>query len=91
MAKTIPQELSSFKSTVSPSLEPMNTSLTEMNDKINEVIEAIKNANDGVDKYYNSSNKQTIIDSITNLNTSISSFEFAPTIMASVSVTLLLI
>ena len=68
MSKTIPQELSSFESTVSLSLTTMNQTLTTLKEKIKEITTANETAKQGIDTYYNSANKSTIIDKFTSMN-----------------------
>lgn len=68
MSKTIPQELLTFKNSVSPSIETMNSTLTTISDKVTEVIAVNEEAKNGIDRYYNSENKASMISSFTNLN-----------------------
>jgi predicted peptidase len=69
MAKTIPQELKTFKTTVSPSMSSMNQVCTTLEEKSREAITATEEAKQGIDSYYNSSNKETILNKFVRINT----------------------
>lgn len=66
---TIPQELLTFKTNVESNLDGMNTACTKLIEKVKELMEANKTAKTGVDSYYNSSNKDTIVSKFSKLNT----------------------
>ena len=65
---TIPQELVSFKNSVSPSLDTMKTTSTTLQDKIQEMMTANDRAKEGVNTYYQSENKDTVINKFTRMN-----------------------
>lgn len=65
---TIPQELVTFKSTVSPSLDKMNSTITEISSKLTDTVSANNTAKDGVNEYYNSKNKDAVLEKFTYLN-----------------------
>jgi predicted peptidase len=68
MAKTIPQELKDFKTTVEPGLSSMNQACTTLTEKLTEVISATDSAKSGVDSNYNSSNKASILASFASIS-----------------------
>ncbi len=67
--ETIPQELVTFKSTVEPNLEStMEPAVTKITDKVTETINANKSAKEGINTYYNSQNKQTVLSRFDKIN-----------------------
>ena len=65
---TIPQELASFKTNVGPKIDDMKQKSKTLQDKVKEMLDANKAAEDGVSSYYNSENKQTVLNKFTYMN-----------------------
>ena len=73
---TIPQDLANFKKIVEPNLPNMESSCTDLSDKIESCANYAKTAQDSFSSAYTSDNKQTILkkfDNIANLYEKISS------------------
>ena len=65
---TIPQELVTFKSTVSSNIGKMNSTLSEISSKLTDTVSANNTAKEGVNEYYNSKNKDAVLEKFTYLN-----------------------
>ena len=70
MAKTISQDLLDFKASLSNELDKMKSKYSDIKDKINSIIVANETAISGINTYYNSNNKSTIINTLNNANKS---------------------
>ncbi len=72
---TIPQDLTDFKKKIEPKLSDMESSCTDLSDKITNCVTYAKTAQDSFSSAYNSENKQSILkkfDNISNLYNKIS-------------------
>ena len=65
---TIPQELLDFKSSVSPSIDSMNSSVTSLVNKINQMVGSFNDLKSGMNSYYDSKNKTNVIGDISNIS-----------------------
>ncbi len=66
--KTIPQELVTFKTNVEPQMGNMTATYTSLTDKLSQIVTANDTTKNGVDSYYNSSNKDSILNKFSSLN-----------------------
>ncbi len=70
----IPQELLSFKSSVSSgSISSMKSSISILADKTNDVVSSLNSLKSGISSYYNSKNKDSIISNVSNISSMYSS------------------
>lgn len=68
MANIINEELQKFKSNVEPSIDNMSSSYTTLSQKLNEITNSNNAAKSGINSYYKSKNKDSVIGSLDDLN-----------------------
>ena len=66
--RTIPQELLDFKSSISPGIDSMSSNVSSLVTKINSMVSSFNDLKTGMDSYYNSENKKSIISNISNIS-----------------------
>ncbi len=64
---TIPDELNTFKNSVDNNIESMNSKITDISTKLTELKNSSSTASSGFSTYYNSKNKDKIINKFTKL------------------------
>ena len=65
---TIDNELVQFKKNVGPQISTMNSKCSEIGSALQNIINATNSAQSGVDSYYSSTNKASVLSSINKLN-----------------------
>ncbi len=68
----IPSELTSFKDKLSGSIGSMNAAANSLCSKLNDLSSACAKAQNGVNSYYNSNNKATVMSGLSDISSSIS-------------------
>ena len=71
----IPSELSDFKNKVYPNVSKMDSTCSNIVDKIHVCINSGKNAENSIDKYYNSKNKSTVMAGLNDLESMYNTIE----------------
>ena len=66
--KTLPSELSSFKSSVNASLHTLYNELDNLSNKTKDIIKANEKAISKIDTSYDSDNKASVLNSMNNIN-----------------------
>ena len=64
----VPNELKTFRDTVSSGMGNLNSSLGTLKGSIEDFCNACSRAQSGIDQYYNSQNKDTVIRKFTSIN-----------------------
>lgn len=75
MAKVIPSEYTAFKDKLDGKIEPMISKCQDIKSRLNRLSNSGKKAVDGVNQYYKSDNKATVLSSLSSLSTLISTVD----------------